>query len=284
MVDRRVRFLNPNPKFPAPGGGAQLLDAYKAPALSDIQRERLPAPSALEQSTVASPGKDAPVTNSKETSGRAKGASKISPELGAWLAVQQDTPPEQGEPQDPRSHSGGVVLTFERVEALQAARADSREKTANALRQLAESVSSGGLPWELFQADYDETADPAIRSRPAKQSGGAKEIGLSQTDQSGQVAEIVVPLGEGIFRGMALVACPGWVLLMLLFLAATSLALVAEEGFLNAGMFLHFLESKAWTFVKLGLIFAAALAALRGLYFSLFSSPLNNGLPQPKGR
>jgi hypothetical protein len=297
MVDRRVRYLNPNPKFPAPGGGAQLLDGFKAPALSDIQRERLPAPVALEQPSVVATAKDAPVTDSKHTTDPAKAVPEISSELGAWMAAQKETPLlEQSERLDPisfaagarhkgaASNLGGVVLTFERVEALQAARADSRDKTANALRQLAESVSSGGMPWEIFQVDYDEKADPGIRSRPSKPLGGSKEISLSHTDQSGQVAEIVVPLAEGIVRGRSLVACPGWVLLMLLFLAATSLALIAEQGFLNAGMFMHFLESKAWTFIKLGLIFAAALAALRGLFFSLFSNPLRNGLPQPNGR
>ena len=299
MVDRRVRYFNPNAKFPPPGGGAQLLVDFKAPALGDVKAERLPAPrpTALEQSSVMAPTKSAPITNTKKTLGNGTDVPEISPELAAWIADQKETAQlEQREPQTPISfadddgrqvnagQSGGVVLTFERVEVVQAARADSREKTANALRQLAESVASGGMPWELFQVDYDGEVDPGTVSRPSKQSGGSKEIGLSHQNQSGQVAEIVVPLAEGIVRGRALVACPGWVLLMLLFLAGTSLALIAEQGFLNAGIFMHFLDSKTWTFLKLGLIFAAALAALRGLSFSLFSKPLRNGLPQPKGR
>jgi hypothetical protein len=82
-----------------------------------------------------------------------------------------------------------------------------------------------------------------------------------------------VPLAEGMVRGRALVACPGWFLLMLLFLAASGLALIAEQGFLRAGLFTHFLDSKPWTFIKLALIFLAALVALRGFFFSLFTKP-----------
>jgi hypothetical protein len=172
-------------------------------------------------------------------------------------------------------HSG-LVLTFERVEALRPVRADSREKTVNALRQLAESVSSGDMPWELLQADFDGKTGLAEHSGASGRFPGSREIGSRHTDQSDQLAEIVVPLAGGIVRGRALVACPGWFLLMLLFLAASGLALIAEQGFLRAGLFTHFLDSKPWTFIKLALIFSAALVALRGFFFSLFTKPYRN--------
>ena len=289
MVDRRIRYLNPNGKIPPPGGGNQLLQELKSPALSDLQKERLPAvqPLAIEEPAVGAGMERAPVTRVKNAVGTVKEVPNTTPEPAALSADQTETL-EQGDPQEGvslsesdgrngvASHTGGVVLTFERVEALQPARADSREKTASVLRQLAESVSSGDMPWELLQADYDAKGDPGENCRPSSRGRGSREAGSRHTDHSSHLAEIVVPLAEGIVRGRALVACPGWFLLMLLFLAATCLALIAEQGLLNAGLFPHFLNSKAWTFIKLGLIFPAALAALRGFFFSLFTRPRRN--------
>ena len=288
MVDRRIRYLNPNGKIPPPGGGNQLLQELKPPALSDLQKERLPAgqPLAIEEPAVGAAMERAPVTRVKKAV-VVKEVQTPPPEPAALSADQTETL-EQGDPQEGvslsesdgrngvASHTGGVVLTFERVEALQPARADSREKTASVLRQLAESVSSGDMPWELLQADYDAKGDLGENCRPSSRGRGSREVGSRHTDQSSHLAEIVVPLAEGIVRGRALVACPGWFLLMLLFLAATCLALIAEQGLLNAGLFPHFLNSKAWTFIKLGLIFPAALAALRGFFFSLFTRPRRN--------
>src|ERR1700674_3816343 len=290
MVDRRIRYLNPNGRIPPPGGGNQLLQELKAPALSDLQKERLPAvqPLAIEESVGAAMER-APVTRVKNAVGTVKEMQNTTPDPAALSADQTETL-EQGDPQEGvslsesdgrngvASHTGGVVLTFERVEALQPARADSREKTASVLRQLAESVSSGDMPWELLQADYDAKGDPGENCRPSSRDRGSREVGSRHTDHSSHLAEIVVPLAEGIVRGRALVACPGWFLLMLLFLAATCLALIAEQGLLNAGLFPHFLNSKVWTFIKLGLIFPAALAALRGFSFSLFTKPRRNSM------
>ena len=290
MVDRRIRYLNPNGKIPPPGGGNQLLQELKPPALSDLQKERLPAvqPLAIEEPAVGAGMERAPVTREKKAV-VVKEVQNTTPEPAA-LSADQTEALEQGDPQEGgslsesdgrngvASHTGGVVLTFERVEALQPARADSREKTASVLRQLAESVSSGDMPWELLQADYDAKGDPGENCRPSSRGRGSREVGSRHTDHSSHLAEIVVPLAEGIVRGRALVACPGWFLLMLLFLAATCLALIAEQGLLNAGLFPHFLNSKAWTFIKLGLIFPAALAALRGFFFSLFTRPRRNSM------
>jgi hypothetical protein len=296
VVDRRVRYLNPNGKIPAPGGGTQLLEELKPPALSDLQIERVPAvrPGAFEEAPVVAPVKSAAVNSGKNTRVNGKDVPDISPEPAAWLADQKETPrleqndPQQGVPfpeSDRRKgiagHSG-VVLTFGRVEALQTVRSDSREKTVKALRQLAESVSSGDMPWELLQADYDGTADLGERSWSARRRPrGSREVGLRHADQSDQFAEIVVPLAKGIVRGRALVACPGWFLLMLIFLAATCLALIAEQGLLSAGLFTHFLDSKAWVFIKLALISPAALAALRGLFYSFFTKPHRNSKAKP---
>jgi hypothetical protein len=288
MVDRRIRHLNPNGKIPAPGGGSQLLEELKAPALSDFQKEMLSevTPGSFEDSTIA-PMKLSPVASLKETSGGKRNDIPDNlPGLAAFITDQKDTTmlepieaqqrvsfSESDGRKDETGHSGGVVLTFERVEALQAARAGSREKTASALRQLAESVASGGMPWELFQADYDGKADDGEYARTSNRRRGSREPNLRHKEQSDHLAEIVVPLGEGIVRGRALVACPGWLLLMLIFLAATCLALIVEQGFLNGGLFAHFLNSKAWTFIKLALICMAGLAALRGFFFSLFTKP-----------
>jgi hypothetical protein len=104
---------------------------------------------------------------------------------------------------------------------------------------------------------------------------------LPNSNQSDQFAEIVVPLAKGIVRGNTLVACPGWFLLVLIFLAATCLALIAEQGLLNEGLFTHFLDSKAWVFIKLALIFPAALAALRGLFYSVFTKPHRTSKAKP---
>ena len=43
MVDRRIRYINPHGKIPAPGGGKELLEEIKSPLLSDLQSARLPA-------------------------------------------------------------------------------------------------------------------------------------------------------------------------------------------------------------------------------------------------
>jgi hypothetical protein len=288
MVDRRIRYLNSNGKIPAPGGGTQLLEEFRPPALSDLHRERLPAVRAapVEVAPSLDPMKSVPVINGKKTSGNGRDVPLTKPKPLACAAEKKSAPGlEQSDPQegsyfsesaDRKSIAGhsGTILTFGRVEIIQGIRADSREKTVNALRQVLESVLSGDLPWELLQANYEGEAAPGERGHPGPLRG-SKEIRVRHTDQSGHFAEILVPLGEGIVRGRALVACPGWFLLMLLFLAATCLALIAEQGFLNAGLFTHFLYSKAWIFVKLALIFSAALAALRGLLFSLFSKAVS---------
>jgi hypothetical protein len=284
MVDRRIRYINPHGKIPAPGGGKELLEEIKIPLLSDLQSAQLPAvrPAAFEEPPVVAAVKSAPVTSSEKSRSNGKDAPDKPPASTAVIADQKETPrldqsdpqeglsfPESDEREAVAGHSG-VVLTFERMEALQTARADSREKTANILRQLAESVASGDMPWELLHADYDGKADLGERSGSARQLHGSRKIGLRHTDQSEHFAEMVVPLAQGIVRGNALVACPGWFLWMLIFLAATCLALIAEQGLLNAGLFTHFLDSKAWVFIKLALIFPAALAALRGSFYSLF--------------
>jgi hypothetical protein len=282
MVDRRIRYLNPNGKIPPPGGGAEFLEELTRPALSDLHSELLPTvrAAAAEEAPPLDPVRSAPVINGK----KASPVATPTPVACAADKKQQSDPQEEASCSEDygrkgiANHSGGVVLTFERVEALQPVRADSREKTVNALRQLLESVSSGDMPWELLQADYDGQVDLGERSRFSRRLGGSRE-GLRRgrhTDQAGQFAEFVVPLGEGIARGRTLVVCPGWFLLMLLLFAATCLALIAEQGLRNAGLFTHFLDSKGWKIVKLALIFSAALAALRGLFFSLFTNPHTN--------
>ena len=295
MIDRRIHYINPHGKIPAPGGGKELLEEIKIPLLSDLQSARLPAvrPAAFEEPPVVAAVKRAPVTSSKKSRSNGKDAPDNPPASTAVIADQKGNPrldqsdpqeglsfPESDERKGVAGHSG-VVLTFERMEALQTAHADSREKTANILRQLAESVSSGDMPWELLHADYDGKADLGERSGSARRTHGSRKIDLRHTDQSDQVAEIVVPLAKGIVRGNALVACPGWFLLMLIFLAANCLALIAEQGLLNAGLFTHFLDSKAWVFIKLALIFPAALAALRGLFYSVFTKPHRTSKAKP---
>jgi hypothetical protein len=290
MVDRRIRYINPNGKIPPPGGGNQLLEELKAPALSDLQKEHLLAmrPLTVEEPPVVSAVKSMPGMSAKMSQGDGKNETNTPTGPVSLIEDQEERALlEDSEPQEEvwfsegdgrkgiAGHSG-LVLTFERVEALQPVRADSREKTVNALRQLAESVSSGDMPWELLQADFDGKTGLSERSGASGRFPGSRETGSRHTDQLDQFAEIVVPLATGIVRGRALVACPGWFLLMLLFLAASGLVLIAEQGFLNAGLFTHFLDSKAWTFIKLALIFSAALAALRGFFFSLFTKPYRN--------
>jgi hypothetical protein len=294
MVDRRIRYINPNSKIPPPGGGNQLLEELKAPALSDLQKEHLLAmrPLTVEEPPVVSAVKSKPGMSAKMSPGDGKNETNTPTEPVSLIEDQEERALlEDSEPQEEMWFSegdgrkgiaghSGLVLTFERVEALQPVRADSREKTVNALRQLAESVSSGDMPWELLQADFDGKTGLSERSGASGRFPWSRETGSGHTDQLDQFAEIVVPLTTGIVRGRALVACPGWFLLMLLFLAASGLALIAEQGFLNAGLFTHFLDSKAWTFVKLALIFSAALAALRGFFFSLFTKPYRTSLPK----
>jgi hypothetical protein len=290
MVDRRIRYINPNGRIPPPGGGNQLLEELKAPALSDLQKERLLAMRSLtvEERPVVAAVESTPGMSAQMFPGDSKNESNTQPEPASLIEDQEERALlEDSEPQDevwfsdgdgPKGIAGhsGLVLTFERVEALRPVRADSREKTVNALRQLAESVSSGDMPWELLQADFDGKTGLAEHSGASGRFPGSRETGSRHTDQSDQFAEIVVPLAEGMVRGRALVACPGWFLLMLLFLAASGLALIAEQGFLRAGLFTHFLDSKPWTFIKLALIFLAALVALRGFFFSLFTKPYRN--------
>lgn len=283
MVDRRTRYLNSKGKFPPPGGGVQLLEELESPELSDAPSEGL-RPVVVEEPTPIDPVQTDRDINGKAAGGEGKDTPDGQPEPEAWAANVKSPPARKdSEPQDRAYESAiptglvrhtGTVLTFDRVETLQGVRADSREKTVNALRQLLDSVSSGDLAWELLQADYDGRAEPGKRSGSFKPLRGSKEIHLRHPDQAGQFSE-VVPLGEGIVCGRALVACPGWFLLMLLFLAATCLALIAEQGFLKAGVLTHFLDSKVWIFIKLGLIFSAALTALRGLFFSFFSKPVS---------
>jgi len=290
MVDRRIRYINPHGKIPPPGGGNQLLEELKAPALSDLQKERLLAmrPLTVEEPPVVAAVKSTPGMSAQMHPGDSKNEINTPPEPASLIEDQEERALlEDSEPQEEVWFSDGdgrkgiaghpgLVLTFERVEALRPVRADSREKTVNALRQLAESVSSGDMPWELLQADFDGKTGLAERSGASGRFPGSRETGSRHTDQSDQFAEIVVPLAEGMVSGRALVACPGWFLLMLLFLAASGLALIAEQGFLRAGLFTHFLDSKPWTFIKLALIFSAALVALRGFFFSLFTKPYRN--------
>jgi hypothetical protein len=158
----------------------------------------------------------------------------------------------------------GTALTFERVETLQASRADSREKIVRALRQLIDDVTEGSFPWELLQPDFELDSKPKERS--AAPRGSLAPVS----------SEVVVPLAKEIIRGRAVVACPSWFLLMLFFLAASCLAMIAEQGLLHAGACAHFLGSKLWLFLKLGFVLLAALAALAGLFYTLFSKPVSS--------
>jgi hypothetical protein len=282
MIDRRILYINPNGRIPPPGGGNQLPEEFKAPALSDLQKERLPAmtPLTVDEPPMVAAVKSTPGMSAKMSPDDSKNGTN-TPEPASLIEGQEervrleDSEAEEevcfseGDGRNGIAGHSGLVLTFERVEALRPMRADSREKTVNALRQLAESVSSGDMPWELLQADCDWKTGLAERSGASGRFPGSRETSSRRTDQ---LAEMVVPLAEGIVRGRALVACPGWFLLMLLFLAASGLALSAEQGFLHAGLLTHFLDSKAWTFTKLALIFSAALVALRGFFFSLFTT------------
>ncbi len=158
----------------------------------------------------------------------------------------------------------GTALTFERVETLQASRADSREKIVRALRQLIDDVTEGSFPWELLQPDFELDSKPKERS--AAPRGSRAPVS----------SEVVVPLAKEIIRGRAVVACPSWFLLMLFFLAASCLEMFAEQGLLRAGACSHFLGSQLWLFLKLGFVLLAALAALAGLFYTLFSKPVSS--------
>ena len=129
MVDRRVRYSNPNGKFPAPGGGPQLLEEFKAPALIDFQSERLPAmrPVAAENTPVVAAVKSVPVADVKRSRSNEQAAPESSPEPATWNPEQRETPRlEQAEPQNRPYFSEsdgrkgiaghpGTVLTFEKV-------------------------------------------------------------------------------------------------------------------------------------------------------------------------
>ncbi len=158
----------------------------------------------------------------------------------------------------------GTALTFERVETLQASRADSREKIVRALRQLIDDVTEGSFPWELLQPDFELDSKPKERSAVPRGSPAPAS------------SEVVVPVAKEIIRGRAVVACPIWFLLMLCFLAASCLAMIAEQGLLHAGACTHFLGSQLWLFLKLGFVLSGALAALAGLFYTLFSKPVSS--------
>ena len=88
MVDRRIRYINPNGKIPPPGGGNQLLEELKAPALSDLQKERLLAMRSLtvEERPVVAAGKSTPGMSLKMRCGFLMATDrKVSRVIPAWF-------------------------------------------------------------------------------------------------------------------------------------------------------------------------------------------------------
>ena len=82
MVDRRIRYINPNGKIPPPGGGNQLLEELKAPALSDLQKERLLAMRSLtvEELPVVAAVKSTPGMSAQMSPGDSKNETNAPPE------------------------------------------------------------------------------------------------------------------------------------------------------------------------------------------------------------
>jgi hypothetical protein len=280
MNDRRDRYANSGRgKIPPPGGGRDLLE--EPDLAGDLETNGHESAAGRLREGVH---RVAPV-EAEESRKEELPKARVKEELGTRpVPVTSDpfvtpaltglVPPDevvhqddalfstQGNLQTPVLDYPGTALTFERVETFQTSRADSREKIVRALRQLIDDVTEGSFPWELLRPDYE------LESKPKERSGAPRgnRVGVS--------SEAVVPLAKEIIRGRAVVACPSWFLLMLFFLAASSLAMIAEQGLLNAGAFTHFLGSKFWLFLKLGLVLLAALAALAGFFYTLFSKPV----------
>jgi hypothetical protein len=175
------------------------------------------------------------------------------------------------------------------VETLRGARANSREKIVEALRELTDAVDGGSFSWELLRPDHDSEAkpqEPSVGERSylmrafdmgPSTSRDSRQITLQRPDQAGSFSEGVVSLAKEIACGRALIACPSWLFFTLFFLAVTCLALIAEQGLLHAGFLMHFLVSKVWVGIKLGLAAMASLSALFGLFYTLFGKPTPPG-------
>jgi hypothetical protein len=261
MIDRRDRYANSaRGKFPPLGGGLEL-DESGAVAEELHEAARVESEGSAEEVLRN--------TTVKVELGTRRAQARLVPLVEPTLnegvkcneiAVQPDdrSIPAQSHLPTAGLNSTGTSLTFERVETFRTARADSREKIVCALRQLMEDVAEGNFPWELLRPDYDieSTNERSVAPSPNRVVASP---------------EVVVPLAKEIIRGRALVMCPSWLLLMLFFLAATCLAMIAEQGLLNAGACTHFLGSKLWIFFKLGLVLLAALAAMAGLFHTLFA-------------
>jgi hypothetical protein len=274
MSDRRDRYANSaRGKIPPLGGGRELLDD------DDKGESGAVAEELHEAARVESEGSAEEVLRDKTVKvelgtrrAPARSVPLVEPALNGVVkcneiaVVQPDdrSIPLQGHLPTAGSDSAGTSLTFERVETFRTARADSREKIVRALRQLIEDVADGNFPWELLRPDYDveSTTERSVAPSPNRVVASP---------------EVVVPLAKEIIRGRALVACPSWLLLMLFFLAATCLAMIAEQGLLNAGACTHFLGSKLWIFLKLGLVLLAALSAMAGLFHTLFAKRVSLG-------
>jgi hypothetical protein len=243
-------------RIPAPGGGDLRKsgdDGQKAPA-EDPDGVRMSA------ATTEPVSEQEPVDNFE-----AAGISKTTNETGG---------------SDIGINYPGTVLTFDKIETFQGARVYSRQRMVSALEQLLVDVDTGNLPWELLvpnsASEVKNKEGPGDGRNGAFERPASVDVSLERAEENTSFS-VFASLVKEMAQGRALVACPCWLLLMLVFLAATALAMIAEQGLLRSGVLTHFL-GRVWIFMKLGLVFLAAAAALAGLVNTLFVKPssLNN--------